>query len=388
MQEITISFQINYHCHFGDSLYICGDLEELGNWDPKKGFRLQWTPGDIWVGELKVPKKRYKYFEYKFLVNSTDLNFFCQDMHWEQNEDRCLMLKGKSSIELNDSWNHKHLTKMVKQTEDLIENKLEQISKESIKIEETLENRNQKQLDHSVKQYEQKNPMEILLQKDDGWFSDFHQIIPLLLYLYHTKVTSIQLLESIQTCSSYMREFVEILKILLQKLKEILFILMESLKSSETCVISIESEFSKLIKLRNANAQYNENFTNNIFVCYLNAAINSLTLCMKKDNFSLVENNLKAKIIEVTSGVDSIRDSMQKLENLSREKNQVERAMLEDKGKYSRLQLSLDLIFLCKNYYLSINIEIHEYRSRLYTKYKYLDCDKNSLGKEELLNDK
>ena len=28
--------------------------------------------------------------------------------------------------------------------------------------------------------------------------------------------------------------------------------------------------------------------------------------------------------------------------------------MLEDKGKYDKLQLSLELIFLCKNYYLSI----------------------------------
>ena len=134
MEEITISFQVNYHCNFGDSIYISGSIDKLGNWDPKKGFRLQWTPGDIWVGELRVPQKSEN-FEYKFFVNSTDLNFFCQDMHWEQNEDRCLMLKGKSSIDINASWNHKDLTKMVKLTEDLIGDKLEQISKESIKIE-------------------------------------------------------------------------------------------------------------------------------------------------------------------------------------------------------------------------------------------------------------
>lgn len=354
MQGITILFQINYHCYYGDSLYICGSIDELGNWDPKKGFRLQWTPGDTWVGEFIIPKKQCKFFEYKFLVESTDITVFCQNMKWEENEDRCLMLKGKSFIEINESWGLKTLTKMMKLTEDVIENKLDQISKESIKVEEVLDHQNQKQLSSSVKQYEQRNLAEIFSQQDDGWCSDFHQIIPLLLYIYHTKVTAIQLLDSIQVSSSYMKEFLGILKTLVQKLKQILFTLLETLKSSETCVVSIETEFSKLIKLRNFGSQYSENFKNNIFIIYLMAAINSLVICMKKDNFSLVEDNLKAKIIEVTSGVSSIKDSIQHLENLYKKKKSVEKEIFQSKKKCSRLQLSLDLIHVCKNYYLSI----------------------------------
>ena len=354
MQEIAISVQINYPCHFCDSLYISGGIDELGNWDPQKALRLEWTAGDFWVGEFKLPKKLHKFIEYKFLVNTTDLCYPCQNMHWEHTEDRCLILKGKSSIQLEESWGYKHLTNMVKLTEDLIERKLEEISKESIKIEKTLENRDQQQLAKTLIIYEQKNPMEIFVQDEQGWCSDFHQIIPLLLYLYHTKVTASQLLVSIQASSDYMREFIDILKNLVKKLKQILCVLIETLKSSETCVNSIETEFSRILKLKNSSSRYNENFTNNVFVAYMNDAVNSLTSLLKRDNFGLVEDKLKAKIIEVTSGVLSIKDSMKNLEALIKEKNKVEREMLEDKGKYNKLQLSLELIFLCKNYYLSI----------------------------------
>ena len=217
-----------------------------------------------------------------------------------------------------------------------------------------MENRDQQQLAKTLIIYEQKNPMEIFVQDEQGWCSDFHQIIPLLLYLYHTKVTASQLLVSIQASSDYMREFIDILKNLVKKLKQILCVLIETLKSSETCVNSIETEFSRILKLKTSSSRYNENFTNNVFVAYMNDAVNSLTSLLKRDNFGLVEDKLKAKIIEVTSGVLSIKDSMKNLEASIKEKNRVEREMLEDKGKYDKLQLSLELIFLCKNYYLSI----------------------------------
>ena len=52
-------------CHFtvphkvlksGESLVLCGDIPELGSWDPNNGLELlQRQPGDNWVGKIRLP---------------------------------------------------------------------------------------------------------------------------------------------------------------------------------------------------------------------------------------------------------------------------------------------------------------------------------------------
>ena len=39
----------------GDSLVLCGDIPELGSWDPSKGLQLEWREGDSWVGQIRLP---------------------------------------------------------------------------------------------------------------------------------------------------------------------------------------------------------------------------------------------------------------------------------------------------------------------------------------------
>ena len=41
----------------GESLVLCGDIPELGSWDPSKGLKLNWQPGDSWVGKIRLPAK-------------------------------------------------------------------------------------------------------------------------------------------------------------------------------------------------------------------------------------------------------------------------------------------------------------------------------------------
>lgn len=41
-----ISFEINYFCQYGESLVILGNIPELGNWDLRKGLRLQYKDVD------------------------------------------------------------------------------------------------------------------------------------------------------------------------------------------------------------------------------------------------------------------------------------------------------------------------------------------------------
>lgn len=33
---------MNYKCRFGNSLYVCGNIPALGNWDPSKALQMNW----------------------------------------------------------------------------------------------------------------------------------------------------------------------------------------------------------------------------------------------------------------------------------------------------------------------------------------------------------
>jgi len=40
--NLWIYFSIHKKVEFGESLYVSGNVEELGNWDPKNAIRLEW----------------------------------------------------------------------------------------------------------------------------------------------------------------------------------------------------------------------------------------------------------------------------------------------------------------------------------------------------------
>lgn len=39
----SLTFQINYHCLFGSSVYLIGSTIEFGRWNLKKAIRLNWS---------------------------------------------------------------------------------------------------------------------------------------------------------------------------------------------------------------------------------------------------------------------------------------------------------------------------------------------------------
>lgn len=45
---------------------VCGDCEELGEWDPQHSLALEWTDGDVWVGCVAIPRDQP--VEFKFVV--------------------------------------------------------------------------------------------------------------------------------------------------------------------------------------------------------------------------------------------------------------------------------------------------------------------------------
>ena len=63
-----IIFIINYTTTYGEEMGILGSLPILGNWDGSKAFKLIWSNGHVWKGEIPVNNYTVKGFEFKFVI--------------------------------------------------------------------------------------------------------------------------------------------------------------------------------------------------------------------------------------------------------------------------------------------------------------------------------
>ena len=63
-----IVFNINYTTTYGEEMGILGSLPILGNWDESKAFKLIWSNGHVWRGEIPVNIYVAKGFEFKFVI--------------------------------------------------------------------------------------------------------------------------------------------------------------------------------------------------------------------------------------------------------------------------------------------------------------------------------
>lgn len=68
---MKITFNINYHTNWGESLYICGGIPELGGCDPNKAAEMNLLSPDQWQLALELDKEPDD-FEYSFIVKAPD----------------------------------------------------------------------------------------------------------------------------------------------------------------------------------------------------------------------------------------------------------------------------------------------------------------------------
>ncbi|KAL0045476.1 hypothetical protein WJX82_007771 [Trebouxia sp. C0006] len=64
-----VVFTIPCKVHFGQSLSISGEGEELGQWNPDKSLPLAWNQGDLWAAEIPLPSGQK--VEYKYVVKDS-----------------------------------------------------------------------------------------------------------------------------------------------------------------------------------------------------------------------------------------------------------------------------------------------------------------------------
>ncbi len=53
---VNVLFQLHKPCKFGEAWAVCGNVPELGAWDPKRALPLRWSKGDTWTAQIPLPR--------------------------------------------------------------------------------------------------------------------------------------------------------------------------------------------------------------------------------------------------------------------------------------------------------------------------------------------
>ncbi|MDE6791633.1 MAG: hypothetical protein K2J48_00905, partial [Muribaculaceae bacterium] len=64
---MKISFNLNYHTEWGEAIYLCGDLLQLGSGDPREALEMKLVAPDTWVADLEFEVDPGN-FNYYFIV--------------------------------------------------------------------------------------------------------------------------------------------------------------------------------------------------------------------------------------------------------------------------------------------------------------------------------
>ena len=102
---MKLQFYLRYHTSYGQSLWISGDTDELGNGDPAKALPMNYLNDEFWTATLEIKRKNLsRHITYKYLLKNTDGGWI-----YEWGQDRYLEGLKKTEIQdlqLVDTWNH------------------------------------------------------------------------------------------------------------------------------------------------------------------------------------------------------------------------------------------------------------------------------------------
>ena len=97
---MIISFHLKYTSSFGESLFICGNNEKIGNDQFDAASPLTFLNKDYWVANIEIDEKQVQNIQYKYLLKNKDGILII-----EGEKERKLILTGKSTT-IIDIWNY------------------------------------------------------------------------------------------------------------------------------------------------------------------------------------------------------------------------------------------------------------------------------------------
>lgn len=101
---MKLQFYLRFHTRVGQSLWITGNTEELGNDDPARAHPMEFLNEEFWQAVVDIRKKDLqKIIRYKYYLKNED-----GEMVMEWGDDRWIEFfrKELQDIQLVDTWNH------------------------------------------------------------------------------------------------------------------------------------------------------------------------------------------------------------------------------------------------------------------------------------------
>ncbi len=101
---MKIQFYLRFHTRYGQSLWVLGNIDELGNNDPARALPMTYLNEEFWFGTIDIKKKELPVsLSYKYLLKNED-----NELIYEWGNDRSTEIPGKETSELlfSDTWNH------------------------------------------------------------------------------------------------------------------------------------------------------------------------------------------------------------------------------------------------------------------------------------------
>jgi 4-alpha-glucanotransferase len=101
---MKLQFYLRFHTRFGQSLWISGNIEELGNNDPAKALPLDYLNEEFWSITVDIKRKELqKNICYKYILKNEE-----GELLYEWGNDRFLDVfkKDLQEVQLVDTWNH------------------------------------------------------------------------------------------------------------------------------------------------------------------------------------------------------------------------------------------------------------------------------------------
>ncbi len=95
-----IRFYLRYHTHYGQELYLLGNISALGNDVPHQACRLQWLNDEWWGATIDIPLEKPLLLQYQYILKELE------EIAYEGGVREILLQPGTDELVFIDTWNY------------------------------------------------------------------------------------------------------------------------------------------------------------------------------------------------------------------------------------------------------------------------------------------
>jgi 4-alpha-glucanotransferase len=102
---MKFQFYLRFHTEFGQSLWVSGNIDELGNDDPSAALPMEYIDNEFWNARVVINRKGLpkKNIRYKYFLKTKEGELIGE---WGQDRVISVLRKNLNEVEMVDTWNH------------------------------------------------------------------------------------------------------------------------------------------------------------------------------------------------------------------------------------------------------------------------------------------